>query len=305
MTTTFDAVFVGAATQDALALVSGFPRPDQRMVADAIAYAGGGPAATAAVAAARLGVHVAFVGTVGDDLDGQSILAGLTAEGVDVSGVSVRRGHASAASVVVVDAVRGTRAICNRPGPDIELTAGLALLAATPVVHVDHVGWGPVTEACPQVGPRLSVDGGNPIPGFTPSGVRLFAPTVGALRSDFGSMEVDDLLLRAIAGGCDIVVATAGANGSYARTSTGQTASAPAHRVDIVSTLGAGDVFHGALIAAEIHGLPLEQRLVFANTAAALACRGLDGRSAIPRLSEVVSVTPALRPDPTEEPLHD
>ncbi len=293
MRTTFDAVFVGAATQDALALVSGFPRPDQRMVADAIAHAGGGPAATAAVAAARLGVHVAFVGTVGDDVDGQSILAGLTAEGVDVSGVSVRRGHASAVSVVVVDAVHGTRAICNRPGPDIELTAGRALLAAAPVVHVDHVGWGPVTEAFPNVGPRLSVDAGNPIPGFTQAGVRLFVPTVEALRSDSGLMDVDDLLVQAIAGGCDIVVATDGANGSYARTSTGQAAFAPAHRVEIVSTLGAGDVFHGALIASEIHGLPLEQRLIFANAAAALACRGLDGRSTIPRLPEVMSFLPA------------
>lgn len=291
--TTFDAVFVGAATQDALALVSGFPAPDQRMVADEIVYAGGGPAATAAVAAARLGVHVAFVGTIGDDADGQSIVQGLTAEGVDVSGVSVRRDHASAASVVVVDAVRGTRAICHRPGPGIDLTVGRALVAAAPVVHVDHVGWGPVTEAFPNVGSRLSVDAGNPIPGFTPVGVRLFVPTVQSLRSSYGFMNVDDLLVQSIEGGCDTVVATDGAEGSYARTGAGQTAFAPAHRVEVVSTLGAGDVFHGALVAAEIHGLPLEQRLIFANTTAALACRGLDGRSTIPRLSEVMALTPA------------
>ncbi len=45
--------FVGAATLDGIALVPQFPQPDERLVAEEIAYAGGGPAATAAVAAAR------------------------------------------------------------------------------------------------------------------------------------------------------------------------------------------------------------------------------------------------------------
>src|ERR687895_789091 len=45
--------FVGAATLDGIALVPRFPQPDERLVAEEIAYAGGGPAATAAVAAAR------------------------------------------------------------------------------------------------------------------------------------------------------------------------------------------------------------------------------------------------------------
>lgn len=291
--TPFDAVFVGAATHDALALVAAFPGPDQRVVADEIAYAGGGPAATAAVAAARLGIRAAFVGTVGDDSIGSSILEGLAAEGVDVGGVSVRPGEPSATSVVVVDHTRGTRAICTRPGPRLHLTTGRSLVQSASIVHVDHAGWAPVTQAFPTIGGRLSVDAGNPIPGFSPRGVRLFVPTVEALRATYGDHRVDDLLIAALGDGCELVVATDGAHGSYARTSKGESAFAPAHRVDIVSTLGAGDVFHGALVAAEVHGLPLEQRLTFANITAALACRGLDGRSTIPRLADVMSLLPA------------
>jgi sugar/nucleoside kinase (ribokinase family) len=52
--------------------------------------------------------------------------------------------------------------------------------------------------------------------------------------------------------------------------------------VEIVSTLGAGDVFHGALLAGLVHDLPLREALVQANACAALSCRALDGRSAIP-----------------------
>jgi sugar/nucleoside kinase (ribokinase family) len=54
-----------------------------------------------------------------------------------------------------------------------------------------------------------------------------------------------------------------------------------------VSTLGAGDVFHGALLAWLVRGEPLAEALRAANTAASLSCRALDGRSAIPTLDEL------------------
>jgi sulfofructose kinase len=289
-----EAVFVGVATLDAIALVDGYPAPDDRVVAAEVAYAGGGPAATAAVAAARLGVRTAFVGTVGDDANGRTILRGLADEGVDVSGVTVTPGVASAASVVVVDRLHDTRAISNRPAPRIDVTAGLDLIRRAPVVHVDHAGWAPLAAAeVLRPDQLVSVDAGNPIPGFDPRGVALYAPTVEALRRTYGSLETAELLARAVADGCLVVVATAGAAGSVALTADGQSAQAAAHPVDILSTLGAGDVFHGALVAAVVHGLPLREQLVFANAVAALSCRGLDGRSRIPTLAEVDAVLPA------------
>lgn len=294
--TRFDATFVGAATQDAIALVDRFPGADERVVAADVVHAGGGPAATAAVAAARLGLRAAFVGTVGDDTDGRAIREGLAAEGVDVTGVYVSRTRSSAASVVVVDRVRGTRAICTRPSPGLEVSAvGAELIAGSPVVHVDQLGWAAVGGS--TAGQLLSVDAGNPIPGFTPKGVGLFAPTVEELRRVYGPAGSEaDLLARAIAEGCDTVVATDGARGSFALTAAGESACAPAHPVEVVSTLGAGDVFHGALVAAVVRGLPLRDRLVFAGVAAALSCRGLDGRSRIPALAEVLDAAPARTP---------
>ncbi|HET7800081.1 MAG TPA: PfkB family carbohydrate kinase [Humibacillus xanthopallidus] len=286
-----EAVFVGVATLDAIALVPGFPGADERIVADEIAYAGGGPAATSAVAASRLGVRSAFVGTVGDDANGRAVLAGLEAEGVDVSGVSVSAGESTAASVVIVDRSRGTRAICNRPAPRIDVSAGAALIAAAPLVHVDHAGWEPVHRAglVTDRG-RLSVDAGNPVAGFEPRGVGLFVPTVEALRRVHGeSLSLDELLEASIAEGCRTVVATDGARGSYALTADGESAHAPGHAVEVLSTLGAGDVFHGALVAAVVRGLPLAEQLAFANVTAALSCRGLDGRSRIPHLPEVLA----------------
>ena len=48
-----------------------------------------------------------------------------------------------------------------------------------------------------------------------------------------------------------------------------------------MSTLGAGDVFHGALLAALVEGRSLEEALRWVTTAATAACGALDGRSAI------------------------
>jgi sugar/nucleoside kinase (ribokinase family) len=62
---------------------------------------------------------------------------------------------------------------------------------------------------------------------------------------------------------------------------------APGFDVDAVSTLGAGDVFHGALLAQLVAAVPLRKALRVANLAAALSCRALDGRSAIPTASEL------------------
>jgi sulfofructose kinase len=54
-----------------------------------------------------------------------------------------------------------------------------------------------------------------------------------------------------------------------------------------MSTLGAGDVFHGALVAQLIQGFPLQEAMLRANAVAALSCTGLDGQSEIPTTIEL------------------
>jgi sulfofructose kinase len=289
--------FVGAATLDAIALVEHFPHPDERLVADGVAYAGGGPAATAAVTVARLGLPAAFVGAVGDDPEGERIVDELRTEGVDVSGVEVVPGQRSGASVIVVDRSLGTRAICTRPGPLPGLARSAERLLASRWVHVDHLGWSPVhglLSTAVDRRPYLSVDAGNPIPGFSAAGVDLYAPTVEALRRIHGELETDQLLDAALAAGAKTVVATDGSRGAYAATASGRRVHGPALAVDVVSTLGAGDVFHGGLVAAQLLDLPLPEAVAFAAVTAALSCRGLDGRSAIPDRAEVRAHLPSL-----------
>lgn len=304
-------VFVGAATLDAIALVDRFPEPDERVVAQQVEFAGGGPAATGAVAAARLGVSVSFVGAVGDDADGDRIVADLESEGVDVSQVVRVLGQRSGASIVVVDRGRRTRAICNRPAPALVLQGVAAdLVRSADWVHVDHAGWGSVHRVLsgmpPGRRPKLSVDNGNPIPGLEIQGVDLYVPTYDALvaRYSAGEMAPPDPVARALDEGARAVVATRGGDGAVAATADGLRAEVPGHTVQIVSTLGAGDVFHGALLAGVVHGYDLAGQVSYANAAAALSCRGADGRTAIPTHHDVLELVPSLslQPDDLELP---
>jgi len=240
-------VCVGLATSDTILAVPRHPQPDDRVVASERVVAGGGPAATAAVAIARLGVPVRFVGIV-DEL-----------EGVDV----VRVPGEMAQSTVIVGG--GTRAIVTTEPQLFDVPSGA--LDGADWVHVDHVGY-PAVHA--HAGLQLSVDGGNAIPGLAVEGLALYAPT-----------EVTDDGRRA-----RLTVVTRGASGCTAF-SEDETIDVPAFPVRAVSTLGAGDVFHGALLACLVRGLGLRDALVHANACAALSCRALDGRSAIPTWDEL------------------
>ncbi|MGI8882186.1 MAG: carbohydrate kinase family protein [Jatrophihabitans sp.] len=279
-------VFVGGITLDVIAAVRSFPAADQRVLADAVVRAGGGPAATAAVAAARLGApDVQLVGAVGDDGAAEEVLAELSAEGVDVSGVVRVAGASTGTGVIVVDTQAGTRAICARPGP--ELTGqpiDAERLASARLVHVDHLGWSighDLLRGAADV--MLSADVSYPVPGFTLAGLGLFAPSLASLQERYPEARGEQALLDvALAEGAQRVVATRGAHGCVAADAEGARWDVPGVSVEVVSTLGAGDVFHGALVAALDRGDDLTAALPFANRVAALSCRGLDGRSAIP-----------------------
>ncbi|TQJ39954.1 sulfofructose kinase [Arthrobacter sp. SLBN-112] len=289
-------LFVGCATLDSIALVQDYPAADSRTIATDFATAGGGPAATAAVAAARAGANTAFAGVLGNDEEGDRIIAGLEAEGVDTSAVIRDAGVKTGASVIVVSSATESRAIVTRPVPPVSFPGNSRfseLLQSAAWVHTDHLGWNAVASAPGRpAGLSISVDAGNPIHAFSPRGVALYVPTIERLNAEYGADLPPEVLLRkALDDGASAVVATAGSEGAWVLERGGEPVHVPATPATIVSTLGAGDVYHGALLAAVAAGLPLVEAAAFAGRTASASCGGLDGRSAIPR--QTINLVPA------------
>ena len=298
-------VCIGSATYDSIAVVRGAIAPDVRLAAQDVLQGFGGPAATASVALSRLGVPVSFVGGVGDDEQGRSIRGGLEREGVEVSGLHVVPGARSASSVIVVDAETGRRAIAAFAGASLAPALrpeDLERCAAAQWVHVDQAGY-PALETLRREGIQtpVSLDAGNPVPGLDLAAIALYSPTESALQAAFGTGDSREALRRALAAVARAVVVTRGAAGSVAAEAAGaaaggvrfSSASVP-DMGEVVSTLGAGDVFHGALLAALAGGRELPEALHYANAAAALSCRALDGRSGIPNAAEVEALLARL-----------
>jgi sulfofructose kinase len=284
-------VCIGVATVDAIVSVERLPASDERVPAADGRLAGGGVAATAAVALARLGVPVAFVGRVADDTAGRWIRDDLAAAGVDVTGLRRVTGT-SPVSAVLVERASGSRALvpfAGSAGP-IELDdADLDRCRAAAWVHVDHVGSVVLEQlARTRISTPVSLDGGVPVDGLALGGVALYAPTEAALLARYPDSTLDAGMQAALAEGPACVVVTRGAAGSVAiaRDASGAVVRHAAAAFEVpggaVSTLGAGDVFHGALLASLVDGDALDAALTRANAVAALACRALDGRSAIP-----------------------
>ena len=301
-----DVVCIGLATQDTIALVSEHPSADGRVPALDLRRAGGGPAATAAVALARLGHRVAFVGAVGDEPLGEGIRASLAGEGVDVGELTMVAGARSPESLIVAATASASRSISAYPGtagPPRLSPAAVARCATARWVHVDHVGYA-VARTLPPVAAggsatvRLSVDGGNPITGLRLDGVSLYAPTEEALTSRYGGLPLNAALRAALKEGAGAVVATLGMHGARGVTPDAGPFTVAGYAAALTSTLGAGDVFHGALLAGLLEDRSLEESMRRANVAAGLSCRGLDGRSAIPTRAELDEACAALLEGP-------
>ena len=275
---------------DTIALVEKYPSEDERVLAEVIIRAGGGPAAVAAVALSRLGVKSAIVGTIGDDADGKTILRIFAQEGVDTSGISIGA-TATAGSVIVASKENNARAISTRQ-PVVQAPINQAaknLIADAKWVHVDQVGIKRLDElgVTRGKGPQISFDAGYGVENFDPIIVDLFVPTDRQMALRYPGVDLAVALENDSLKAGNTVVATQGSAGSAAFSPETGLVTAPGFKVDVTSTLGAGDVFHGALLAQVIQGYSLQDSIRRANAVAALSCRGLDGQSKIPTTTEL------------------
>lgn len=284
------ALCLGIVTVDTIALVDKYPTADERVLAREISRSVGGPAAVAAITLARLGVQSAFAGTIGNDQDAEFVLEYFNREGVDTSAVSRIQG-ATSGSVIVVSKSENTRAISTRQPILQNSSNNQASKLAKQVewVHVDHVGINSLEKLGVTRGgsAKISFDAGYGVKDFDVQEVDLFAPNDRQMLERHPNLSTAAATEFDAKAGANIVVTTMGSKGSVAFSAETGSLSAGAISGEIVSTLGAGDVFHGALLAQLISGFDLKDSLSRANVVAGLSCRGLDGTSAIPSNAEL------------------
>jgi sulfofructose kinase len=285
----------GIAVQDIVMRVQNFPTPGEKIPASDFIITGGGCAANAAVAIARLGGQTAFAGPLGgtDDEVSNRIVRDLQAEGIDCGGIVRVDGATASVSLILLDA-EGEKTIATRRGAHLgqALPADVGkLVAAADAVLVDNRFPEFVTAVCRAAHARkipIVIDLDQSTKLDDPL-LKLGTHVVSSAEALHGTTGLTDYgagLQRLAENISGFLAVTGGPNGVYWR--DGDTLRhLPAFKVKAIDSLGAGDAFHAGFTLALAEGRALADVLRFASATAALKCTHFGGGAGAPRRAEV------------------
>jgi len=306
--------FVGLSCRDHVWRVERFPPIGSRTPAHAYRAEGGGPAATAAVAAARLGARARLWAVHGDDEDGLANAAELTRHGVDTGGCSAPPGSGSFVSAVLVGP-DGERFIFPYRGHDLADDPGahdwsglrgvgsVLVDARHPTLAAHALDWA-AAQGVPTVGdwsdlrhPELRAR----IDHLVASEEAGRAASEEATASTRRAVGAGDAIHEAVAAAAhlrdrpqQLIALTLGPLGCVWDDGV-DVWHQPAPTVAVIDSNGAGDAFHGAYAAALAAGRPVAAAMRLATATGALKCAG-EGRSALPTLTQATALADALPP---------
>lgn len=297
----FDVVVVGSINQDLALTTPRHPRPGETILAKGHRWSPGGKGANQAVAAARLGARTAFIGRIGDDKQGEALLASLRAEGIDVTHLGIEPDIPTGLAVITIDD-DAENSIVVSPGANSRLAPGHVaecedMLAGAKVVLAQlEIPLDTVVAAAAAAGGLFCL---NPAPArVLPvdllTRVDVLIPNRGELSTlisgdaPVAAEEVKEMA-RSVEGPRAIVV-TLGSEGALVIEGN-QTTFVDAHHVDPVDTTGAGDAFCGALGEALSRGIDLADAVPWAAKAGALATTRPGAQDAMPTREELESLS--------------
>ena len=284
---------VGVAVQDFIYFVDELPRAAEKYRASDFQSVGGGCAATAAVAVARLGGDARLAARLGDDLLADLIVSELEGYGVDCAAMHRFAGRQSSISSIFVDRA-GERLIMNfrdetLPSSDDDLPDPLPRDVDAVLADTRWAGGGiDMLRRAEAAGKPRILDGEPPFEGCQ----ELFALSTHIVFSAQGLQELGGTsdfaagMKRVGAMTGAWLAVTDGANGVYYLDDGGMIHAA-APQVDAVDTVGAGDTWHGAFALALAESRPEAEAVAFANAAASLKCTRRGGRAGVPDRAEV------------------
>lgn len=292
---------VGSANMDLTFRAALLPGPGETACGTGFYKGFGGKGANQAVAAARLGAQVSFVGCVGADDFGRAVREQLAKEGVGIKHLGTDPDRPTGTAAILVDDA-GENAIVGVPGANLGLTpedaqAAAELLRSSAIVlapcetmietitaafHIAHdVGRMCILNPAPA----------RELPNELLSILDVIVPNETELRMLTGRTtgSLDDVVAAAAllrSRGPAVAIVTLGPRGAVVVDAAGHR-HLPGIPVTAVDTSGAGDAFCGALVAALAEGTPLIDAARKANVVAAHSVTRPGTQASYPRRNEI------------------
>lgn len=295
---------VGSLNMDLDVFVPRLPQTGETILGGTFATIPGGKGANQAVAAARMGAAVTMIGRVGNDDYGQTLHRLAAQDGIDTSHIEIDPKEPTGVALITVD-TEGRNTIVVASGANRTLTADhiraaeQAFSTADVLVTQLESPLDVVSEAV-----NLAVKCGihvvlNPAPARSLSvellsKVEFLIPNEGEAMHIAGSESLEAAIPNLLGLGVRHLIITLGEQGALLVTSEGRK-QFPAHQVEAIDTVAAGDAFVGAFATGIAEGLSLEDAIQLGNTAGAVSVTRRGAQPSLPTRADVHNFLKGLK----------
>jgi len=283
---------LGSANMDLVVQVDTPPRPGETVFGNSFVTVAGGKGLNQAVAIARAGGEVSFIGTVGEDGYGVQLAALMEGEGISAD--HLRRAGTTGTAHITVDST-GQNSIIVVSAANLattadqvtdELLSGLSWLVTQLELDADTVRTGLARARAAGVRTTLTPAPARELDDELLATVDLLVPN--ELEACLLA-KLDDPVQAAceLSRLCGDVVVTLGPDGAVWATGGRVAAEVAGRSVPAVDTTGAGDGFVGALVTLLSEGVPMADALEAATAAAAIAVTRRGATSSLATRAEI------------------
>ena len=290
---------VGSSNTDMVVKCDRIPAPGETVLGGEFLCVPGGKGANQAVAAARLGGRVVFIGRVGDDDFGRAALETYRKEGIDTRRLIIDASGPSGVALIMVGK-KGENAIAVAPGVnsnlqphDVEILANLLKpgdvillqleIPMETVLRAAEIGW--EKQACVILDPAPAPPDGLPPEIY--SQLHSLLPNEHEAAALLGAPGEPSAMAEALfQRGVRHAIVKAGADGVALACQLG-TFSSPAYRVNAVDSTAAGDAFAGGYAVALAEEYKTEEAIRYGQQAAALSVTKMGAQPSLPTRTEI------------------
>lgn len=291
-------VVVGSFNADLTSFMHRMPKPGETVHGHGFMIGPGGKGSNQAVAAARLGAEVTFIGRIGTDVFAPYALELWKRDGICVEYVVEDPEKSTGVATIFVDE-SGENRIVVTLGANLNLSrgdidharstiAGADILLTQLEIDYDTVGY--ALKMARDLGIRTIL---NPTPAGQVSNeilgyADILTPNETELEilSSMRGAPIEESARTLLTTKDQAIIVTLGSKGALCVLKD-QVFSVPTYYVDVVDTTGAGDAFNGALAVALSEGQDLKEAIAFSNTAAALCVSKPGASESMPRREAV------------------
>lgn len=291
-------VIIGSSNTDLVLSCRELPRPGETVLGGEFARFAGGKGANQALAAARAGALVSFIGGHGDDEFGREAKRGLKNEKIDTRFFTLRKNVSSGVALILLggktreNMIGVARSANDEVSPEDVLTAATLLAKAKVVVAQLEIPLSTVEAAAESAWESKAIFILNPaparkLPKSLLQKVGILTPNENEAELLTGKSDPSEAARVLLAQGVGRVAITLGAKGVLLRDESGERI-IKAPRVKPLDTTGAGDCFSGWLAAGMAENLSFDAAAGRAVRAASVAVTRKGAQAGMPHRFEIV-----------------